>query len=100
MDTPDDLRSLAGIKTSADDALFRRIAAAKFIYWAESLLLVAVVAVTLWVANNDRRVSELRKDVDANIETLKAVKPKVDEMWWMKQNGIANGVHPRPSGTP
>lgn len=105
MDTPDGLRETAGLKTQADSSLIRRIETAKFIYWGGSLIIAGVVAVTLWVAAINYRNDSLRTDVDRNRRDIEAIKPRVDEMWWMKEAGITNAdvkraQQPKPSITP
>lgn len=101
----DELRDMAGLKTQADSNLIRKLEIAKSIYWAGSILALAITLTTLWVAGIQYNQSDLRKDVNSNRKDIDVMKPRVDEMWWMKEAGIGNAdlkraQQPRPSATP
>lgn len=86
----DDLRATAGVKSDADKSLLRKIETAKFVYWVASLLVVGIVAVTIWVEGIQNNQVDMRKEINRNRFDIDAIKPRVDEMWWMKEAGITN----------
>jgi hypothetical protein len=69
-----DLLASARLKNRSDETLLRRIETAKAVYWLASVIVVGVVAVTLWVANIQHTQGDLQKDVNYN-------RSAIQKMW-------------------
>jgi hypothetical protein len=73
MNEYEDLRAAAGVKTSADSHLLRKIETAQRVYWALTVILTAVVGCAIWVttiradvAMHDRAIRKIWETIYHN----------------------------------